>query len=113
MVGELDEENLNLALSTDVSLGKKKKVNIALICTDKILEWIYYLPSILIVHGVYIYIYIYIFTFGKLHLENISDNRRAPGRMKRMMGYYLKIMVASSEVNGWWWVLKRCQTKHD
>ena len=25
MVGELDEENLNLALSTDVSLGKKKK----------------------------------------------------------------------------------------
>lgn len=42
MVGELDEENLNLALSTDVSLGKKKKkkVNTALICTDKILEGI-------------------------------------------------------------------------
>ena len=38
MVGELDEENLNLALSTDVSLGEKKKVNTALICTDKILE---------------------------------------------------------------------------
>ena len=33
---------------------KKKTVNTALICTDKILEGIYYLPSILIVHGVYI-----------------------------------------------------------
>ena len=41
------------------------------------------------------------FTFGKLHLENISDNRGALGKMKRMMGNYLEIMVASSEVNGW------------
>lgn len=54
MVGELDEENLNFAPSTDVSLKKKKKVNTALICTDNNLEGFYYLLSILIVHGVYL-----------------------------------------------------------
>ena len=48
MVGELDKENLNLALSTDISL--KKKITF----TDNILEGIYYLFSILIVHGVYL-----------------------------------------------------------
>ena len=48
MVGELDKENLNLALSTDISLKRK------IIFTDNILEGIYSLFSILIVHGVYL-----------------------------------------------------------
>lgn len=48
MVGELDKENLNLALSTDISLKRK------IIFTDNILEGICYLFSILIVHGVYL-----------------------------------------------------------